>query len=218
MESGHAYGKALRTVKSCVGSDWCRYGSRFGSAGHRPGAALPRPAGTAQDQLGVSGMCTGVRRGARERRGRHRHRKGWNLYVGGNGGMTPSTPSCWPGPRHRDADPLHRPVPHVLHPHGDRLQRTAAVGGVAGARSRARGRVRGLTGPGRGIEAAMLRHVANYKCEWKGVLEDPDKLSRFRLLRQRPRRRRLDGQTSPSVPGAKYLCHWYSSFQGADRT
>mgnify|MGYP000856953189 CR=1 FL=1 len=26
MESGHAYGKSLRTVKSCVGSTWCRYG------------------------------------------------------------------------------------------------------------------------------------------------------------------------------------------------
>lgn len=28
MESGHAYGKAVRTVKSCVGSDWCRYGQQ----------------------------------------------------------------------------------------------------------------------------------------------------------------------------------------------
>ena len=29
------------------------------------------------------------------------------------------------------------------------------------------------------FEAAIQRHVRNYKCEWKGVLEDPDKLSRF---------------------------------------
>ena len=28
FESGHAYGKALRTVKSCVGSTWCRYGQQ----------------------------------------------------------------------------------------------------------------------------------------------------------------------------------------------
>ena len=53
MESGQAYGKSLRTVKSCVGSDWCRYGAAgFGADGHRPRAALPRPARAAQDQDG----------------------------------------------------------------------------------------------------------------------------------------------------------------------
>ena len=75
MESGHAYGKSLRTVKSCVGSDWCRYGQQDSvQTGHRPGAALPGAAGTAQDQDGCVRLRTGMCRGARQGRRRHRHR------------------------------------------------------------------------------------------------------------------------------------------------
>jgi len=57
FESGHAYGKALRTVKSCVGSTWCR----FGADGDRPRTALPRIARPAQDQDGRIGLRSRVR-------------------------------------------------------------------------------------------------------------------------------------------------------------
>ena len=75
FESGHAYGKSLRTVKSCVGSTWCRYGVQD-SVGMAvaAGAALPRPALAAQAQARRLRLRPRVRRGARQGRGRHRHR------------------------------------------------------------------------------------------------------------------------------------------------
>ena len=76
MESGHAYGKALRTVKSCVGSDWCRYGQQDSvqmainlELRYR---GLTR---TAQDQDGRVRLCARVRGGARQGCRRHRHRE-----------------------------------------------------------------------------------------------------------------------------------------------
>ena len=76
MESGHAYGKALRTVKSCVGSTWCRYGVLDSVGhGHPSGGALSRSAGPAQDQDGRLGLYEGMRRGAEQGRRGHRHRE-----------------------------------------------------------------------------------------------------------------------------------------------
>ena len=64
FESGHAYGKALRTVKSCVGQTWCRYGVQDSRPdGDRPGAALPGPALAAQAQVGGVRLRPRVRRG-----------------------------------------------------------------------------------------------------------------------------------------------------------
>jgi nitrite reductase (NADH) large subunit len=89
FESGHAYGKSLRTVKSCVGSTWCRYG-----VGDSVGFAVWRTATRAcafphKMKFGVSG-CT---RECAEAQGKDvgiiATEKGWNLYVCGNGGMKP---------------------------------------------------------------------------------------------------------------------------------
>ncbi len=75
MESGHAYGKSLRTVKSCVGTDWCRYGQQDSVAnGHRPRTALPRPTRAPQNQNGRLRVCPRMRRSPRQRRRRDRHR------------------------------------------------------------------------------------------------------------------------------------------------
>ncbi|MFL6173046.1 MAG: nitrite reductase large subunit NirB, partial [Marmoricola sp.] len=90
FESGHAYGKALRTVKSCVGSTWCRYGVQD-SVGMAVELEL-RYRGLRSPhklKLGVSGCA----RECAEARGKDvgviATDKGWNLYVGGNGGFTP---------------------------------------------------------------------------------------------------------------------------------
>jgi nitrite reductase (NADH) large subunit len=90
MESGHAYGKALRTVKSCVGSDWCRYGQQdsvqmaINLELRYRGVRAPH-----KIKMGVSGCA----RECAEARGKDvgviATENGWNLYVGGNGGMTP---------------------------------------------------------------------------------------------------------------------------------
>ena len=119
FESGHAYGKAVRTVKSCVGIDVVplrRAGLR--AAGHRPRAALPGPAGAAQDQAGRVGLRPRVRRGAEQGRRRHRHRAGLEPLRRRQRRHAPrARRAARRGPRHRDADPRHRPLPHVVRPH-----------------------------------------------------------------------------------------------------
>ena len=183
MESGHAYGKALRTVKSCVGSDWCRYGQQDSvqlaidlELRYR-GLRAPH-----KIKLGVSGCA----RECAEARGKDvgviATENGWNLYVGGNGGMTPRHAQLLAGDL--DTETLVRYIDRFLMYYirtADRLQRTAPWvesldGGLDHVREVVCDDSLGLAGE---FEAAMERHVENYKCEWKGVLEDPEKLSRF---------------------------------------
>ena len=120
FESGHAYGKSLRTVKSCVGLDLVplrRAG--LGRPGGRARAALPRACARPHKiKLGVSGCA----RECAEARGKDvgviATENGWNLYVGGNGGFTPRHAELLA--EDLDAETLRpddRPVPHVLRPH-----------------------------------------------------------------------------------------------------
>ena len=183
MESGHAYGKALRTVKSCVGSDWCRYGQQDSvqlaidlELRYR-GLRAPH-----KIKLGVSGCA----RECAEARGKDvgiiATEQGWNLYVAGNGGMTPRHAQLLASDL--DTETLVGYVDRFLMYYirtADRLQRTAPwVESIEGGLDHVREVVcddsLGLAGE---FEAAMQRHVQNYQCEWKGVLQDPDKLSRF---------------------------------------
>ena len=183
MESGHAYGKALRTVKSCVGSDWCRYGQQDSvqlaidlELRYR-GLRAPH-----KIKLGVSGCA----RECAEARGKDvgviATEKGWNLYVGGNGGMTPKHAQLLASDL--DTETLIRYIDRFLMYYirtADRLQRTAPwVESLDGGLDHVREVVcDDSLGLATEFEAAIERHVQNYKCEWKGVLEDPDKLSRF---------------------------------------
>lgn len=183
MESGHAYGKSLRTVKSCVGTDWCRYGQQDSvqlaidlELRYR-GLRAPH-----KIKMGVSGCA----RECAEARGKDvgviATEKGWNLYVGGNGGMTPKHAQLLASDL--DTETLVRYVDRFLMYYirtADRLQRTAPwVDSLEGGLEHVREVVcEDSLGLAAEFEAAMERHVDNYKCEWKGVLEDPDKLSRF---------------------------------------
>ncbi len=183
MESGHAYGKALRTVKSCVGSDWCRYGQQDSvqlaidlELRYR-GLRAPH-----KIKLGVSGCARECAEARSKDVGVIATEKGWNLYVAGNGGMTPRHAQLLASDL--DTGTLVRYVDRFLMYYirtADRLQRTAPWvesldGGLDNVREVVCDDSLGLAGE---FEAAMERHVQNYKCEWKGVLEDPDKLSRF---------------------------------------
>jgi nitrite reductase (NADH) large subunit len=183
MESGHAYGKALRTVKSCVGSDWCRYGQQDSvqlaidlELRYR-GLRAPH-----KIKLGVSGCARECAEARSKDVGVIATEKGWNLYVGGNGGMTPKHAQLLASDL--DTETLVRYVDRFLMYYirtADRLQRTAPWvesldGGLDHVREVVCDDSLGLAAE---FEAAMERHVQNYKCEWKGVLEDPDKLSRF---------------------------------------
>jgi nitrite reductase (NADH) large subunit len=183
MESGHAYGKALRTVKSCVGTDWCRYGQQDSvqlaidlELRYR-GLRAPH-----KIKMGVSGCA----RECAEARGKDvgviATEAGWNLYVGGNGGMTPKHAQLLASDL--DSDTLIRYVDRFLMYYirtAGRLQRTAPwldelEGGLDHLREVVIDDSLGLAAD---FEAAMERHVHGYVCEWKAVLDDPDKLARF---------------------------------------
>ena len=127
FESGHAYGKSLRTVKSCVGSTWCRYG-----VGDSVGLAVEienRYKGLRAPhkiKFGVSG-CT---RECAEAQGKDvgiiATEKGWNLYVCGNGGMKPRHAELLASDL--DKDTLVRYIDRFLMFYvrtADRLQRTS---------------------------------------------------------------------------------------------
>jgi nitrite reductase (NADH) large subunit len=183
MESGHAYGKSLRTVKSCVGSDWCRYGQQDSvqlaidlELRYR-GLRAPH-----KIKMGVSGCA----RECAEARGKDvgviATETGWNLYVGGNGGMTPRHADLLAGDL--DTATLIRYVDRFLMFYirtADRLQRTAPwVANLDGGLDHLREVIcDDSLGLAADLEEAMARHVDGYACEWKGVLADPDKLSRF---------------------------------------
>jgi nitrite reductase (NADH) large subunit len=183
MESGHAYGKALRTVKSCVGSDWCRYGQQDSvqlaidlELRYR-GLRAPH-----KIKLGVSGCARECAEARSKDIGVIATEQGWNLYVAGNGGMTPRHAQLLASDL--DTETLVRYIDRFLMYYirtADRLQRTAPwVESIEGGLDHVREVVcDDSLGLAAEFEAAIQRHVQNYRCEWKGVLDDPDKLSRF---------------------------------------
>jgi len=186
FESGHAYGKSLRTVKSCVGSTWCRFGVGD-SAGfaialeHRyKGLRTPHKV-----KFGVSG-CT---RECAEAQGKDvgliATEKGWNLYVCGNGGMKP---------RHAellatglDEAAVVKLVDRFLMFYvrtADRLQRTSTWReNLEGGLDYLKGVVvQDSLGIGAELESEMQHVVDTYDCEWKNAVEDPEVRKRFRTF------------------------------------
>jgi nitrite reductase (NADH) large subunit len=183
MESGHAYGKALRTVKSCVGSTWCRYGQQdsvdmaVNIEKRYRGLRAPH-----KIKMAVSGCARECAEAQSKDVGVIATEKGWNLYVCGNGGMSPRHAQLLASDL--DDETLVRYIDRFLMFYirtADRLQRTAPwleamEGGMDHLREVVCNDSLGLAAE---FEEAIARHVEGYMCEWKGVLEDPNKLSRF---------------------------------------
>ncbi|MFC9693738.1 nitrite reductase large subunit NirB [Kribbella sp. NPDC056951] len=183
FESGHAYGKALRTVKSCVGSTWCRYGVQD-SVGMAIALEL-RYRGLRSPhklKLGVSGCA----RECAEARGKDvgviATEKGWNLYVGGNGGMTPRHAELLASDLSEEelVQAIDRFLMYYVRT-GDRLQRTSVwVREIEGGLDHVRDVVlNDSLGIGADLDAAMAEHVGAYVDEWRATLDDPAKLARF---------------------------------------
>ncbi len=183
FESGHAYGKSLRTVKSCVGSTWCRFGVQDSAAlavelelRYR-GLRSPH-----KIKLGVSGCA----RECAEARGKDvgviATDNGWNVYVGGNGGFTPRHAQLLA--EDLDTETLIRTIDRFLMYYvrtADRLQRTApwildVEGGLEGVRAVVMDDSLGIAAD---LDAQMALHVASYEDEWGAALQDPEKLLRF---------------------------------------
>ncbi|MEU4740594.1 nitrite reductase large subunit NirB [Actinosynnema sp. NPDC023658] len=183
FESGHAYGKALRTVKSCVGTTWCRYGVQDSVS---LAIELELRYRGLRSPHKLKSAVSGCARECAEARGKDfgiiATEKGWNLYVGGNGGFTP---------RHADliasdvdTETLIKLIDRFLMFYirtADRLQRTSTwIESLEGGLDHLRAViVDDSLGICADLEAAMAKHVDNYADEWRGVLEDPEKLARF---------------------------------------
>ncbi|MDO6475791.1 nitrite reductase large subunit NirB [Alteromonas sp. 1_MG-2023] len=184
FETGHAYAKALRTVKSCVGSTWCRYGVQdsVGQAidleNRYKGLRAPH-----KIKFAVSG-CT---RECAEAQGKDigviATEKGWNLYVCGNGGMKPRHADLFA--TDIDDETLVKYIDRVLMFYvktADRLQRTSVwmenlEGGLDYLKSVVIDDALGIC---QELEDQMQAVVDAYQCEWKTTLESPESRKRFR--------------------------------------
>jgi nitrite reductase (NADH) large subunit len=183
FESGHAYGKSLRTVKSCVGSTWCRYGVQD-SVGLAIALELRYRGLRSPHKL--KGGVSGCARECAEARGKDfgviATEKGWNLYVGGNGGAIPAHARLLAGDL--DTETLVSYLDRFLMYYvrtADRLQRTSTwIEQLDGGLDRVREVVvDDALRLGAELEAEMARHVGGYADEWRATLEDSDKLARF---------------------------------------
>lgn len=187
FESGHAYAKALRTVKSCVGSTWCRYGVQdsVGLAilleNRYKGLRAPH-----KIKMAVSG-CT---RECAEAQGKDvgviATDKGWNLYVCGNGGMKPRHADLFA--TDLDTETLIKYIDRFLMFYvrtADRLQRTSVwlenlEGGLDYLREVVIDDKLGICAE---LEQQMQHVIATYECEWKKTLQNEEVLrKRFRFF------------------------------------
>jgi nitrite reductase (NADH) large subunit len=183
FESGHAYGKALRTIKSCVGTDWCRYGVQDSVS---LAIALELRYRGLRSPHKLKSAVSGCARECAEARSKDfgiiATDQGWNLYVCGNGGFTPRHADLLASDL--DTETLIRTIDRFLMFYvrtADRLQRTAPwleamEGGLDHLREVIMDDKLGVCAE---LDAAMAAHVSGYADEWKGVLEDPAKLARF---------------------------------------
>ncbi|HMO60580.1 MAG TPA: nitrite reductase large subunit NirB [Ferruginibacter sp.] len=183
FESGHAYGKALRTVKSCVGSTWCRFGLHDSVSfaieieERYRGLRAPHKLKSA-----VSGCIRECAEAQSKDFGIIATEKGWNLYVCGNGGSKPQhalllaadidSATCI---KYIDrflmfyiktADPLTRTAPWLNKMEGGMDYLSNVV-------------INDSLGMCEKWEAEMQELVNSYKCEWKEAVENPDIRKRF---------------------------------------
>jgi len=184
FESGHAYGKSLRTVKSCVGSTWCRYGVQdsVGFAirieNRYKGIRAPH-----KIKMAVSGCVRECAEAQCKDVGLVATENGYNLYVCGNGGATP---------RHADLltvdideETAIRYIDRLLMYYistADKLTRTSVwLGKLEGGIDHLRDVViHDSLGLCDELEAQMQHLIDNYQCEWTRVVNDPAQRARFR--------------------------------------
>jgi nitrite reductase (NADH) large subunit len=184
LESGHAYGKALRTVKSCVGRTWCRYGVQDSTAMaialelRYRGLRAPH-----KIKMGVSGCVRECAEAQGKDVGIIATEHGWNLYLAGNGGSNPQHAFLFA--TDLDDEALVRTIDRFLMFYvrtADRLERTATWFNKleGGADYLRRVIVDDALGICDELDAAMDHHVATYECEWTATLASPERRERFR--------------------------------------
>jgi nitrite reductase (NADH) large subunit len=183
FESGHAYGKALRTVKSCVGSTWCRFGLHdsvsFAIRIEERYRGLRAPH---KIKSAVSGCIRECAEAQSKDFGIIATEKGWNLYVCGNGGSKPQHALLLA--QDLDDETCIKYIDRFLMFYiktADPLTRTAAwlnkmEGGIDYLRNVVKNDSLGIAHQ---LEEEMQFLVDNYTCEWKEVVESPELRKRF---------------------------------------
>jgi len=186
FETGHAYGKSTRTVKSCVGSTWCRYGVQdsvqmaLRIEDRYKGLRSPHKL-----KFAVSGCTRECAEAQSKDVGVIATEKGWNLYISGNGGMRPRHAELFA--TDLDDDTLIRYIDRFLMFYirtADKLQRTSVwreslEGGLDYLKAVIIDDSLGLAAE---LEGQMQLVVDRYECEWANALKDPEKLKRFRTF------------------------------------
>ncbi|KAG1902240.1 uncharacterized protein F5891DRAFT_1025513 [Suillus fuscotomentosus] len=184
FESGHAYGKALRTVKSCVGTTWCRYGigDSVGMAIHLEerykGIRSPH-----KIKGGVSGCVRECAEAQSKDFGLIATDKGWNIFIAGNGGSNPRHATLFA----KDVPPskvvriLDRFLMYYIHT-ADKLMRTARWveqfnGGIERLKAILLDDELGVCAD---LEREMGELIGSYADEWKAVVNDPARRRQFR--------------------------------------
>lgn len=190
MESGHAYAKSLRTVKSCVGTTWCRFG-----IGDSVGMAVRLEEryksirSPHKMKGGVSGCVRECAEAQNKDFGLIATEKGFNIFVGGNGGAKP-----------RHSELLAKDVPPddvvpILDRYlmfymrtADKLQRTARwveqlPGGITYLRQVVLEDKLGIAAE---LEKQMNELVGTFFCEWTEAINDPARRSHFTQFANTP--------------------------------
>lgn len=184
FETGQAYGKSVRTVKSCVGSTWCRYGvnDSVGMAikieNRYKGLRSPHKL-----KFAVSGCTRECAEAQSKDIGVIATEGGWNLYVCGNGGMKPRHADLFA--TDLDDATLIQYIDRVLMFYvktADRLQRTSVwMEGLEGGLEYLKDVViNDALGICEELEQQMAHVVDTFQCEWKTTINDEKALKTFR--------------------------------------
>lgn len=190
FETGHAYAKSLRTVKSCVGSTWCRFGVQdsvtqaIDLENRYKGLRAPH-----KIKFAVSGCTRECAEAQSKDIGVIATENGWNLYVCGNGGMKPRHADLFA--TDLDSETLVKYIDRVLMFYvktADRLQRTSVwmenmEGGLDYLKQVV---IEDSLGICEQLEAQMQTVVDTYQCEWKTAVENENSRKRFRQFVNAP--------------------------------
>ncbi|AGA78156.1 nitrite reductase large subunit NirB [Echinicola vietnamensis] len=184
FESGHAYGKSLRTIKSCVGSTWCRYGVQdsvsFAIEVEERYRGLRSP-------HKLKGAVSGCIRECAEAQSKDfgiiATEKGWNLYICGNGGSKPQHAQLLINDVDRETclKYIDRFLMFYIRT-AEPLTRTATwlnklEGGMDYVRDVV---VNDSLGIGEELEKEMAFMIDTYACEWKEVVNNPELRAKFK--------------------------------------
>jgi nitrite reductase (NADH) large subunit len=184
LESGHAYGKALRTVKSCVGTTWCRYGVQdsvgFAIRIEKRYRGIRAPH---KIKAAVSGCVRECAEAQGKDFGLIATEKGYNLYVCGNGGAKPRHADLLAADL--DEDTAIKYIDRFLIYYiqtADRLTRTSVwLENLEGGIDRLREIIiHDKLGICDELERMMQHLVDTYRCEWTEVVNNPERRKLFR--------------------------------------